>query len=102
MNNIIASKQEKIIKLCQKYRVFKIELFGSATGDNFNPETSDLDFLVQFKPMSPVEYADSFFELRESLEKLFNRSIDLVELATISNPYFLQKIESSRVVLYAN
>lgn len=101
MNSLIESKQTEIAELCQKYKVLKIELFGSATGDDFDPDKSDLDFLVQFQPMPPVEYANSFFGLQSALQDLFNRSIDLVELNTIHNPYFLQSIESNRVVLYA-
>ncbi|CBN55573.1 MULTISPECIES: nucleotidyltransferase family protein [Kamptonema] len=98
---ILESKQVQLTEFCQHYRVLKMELFGSATGDNFDEEKSDLDFLVQFTPMSPVEYANCFFGLREALNKLFNRSIDLVEINSIRNPYFLQSIEKSRVILYA-
>jgi predicted nucleotidyltransferase len=101
MNEIIKSQQTKIVEICQQYKVKKIELFGSAAGDNFDPKQSDLDFLVQFQQMPPVEYANNFFGLRTALQNLFNRSIDLVELNSIRNPYFLQAIESKRVVLYA-
>lgn len=101
MNSLIESKHTQIAELCQKYRVLRIELFGSATGEDFDPDQSDLDFLVQFQQMPPVEYANSFFGLRAALQSLFNRSIDLVELNTIRNPYFLKSIRDNRVVLYA-
>jgi predicted nucleotidyltransferase len=61
--------------------------FGSAARDDFDPESSDLDFLVEFEPMSPREYADSFFGLLEDLERLFGQRIDLLEPEPIENPY---------------
>ncbi len=101
MNNKISSKLAQLNQICQHYRVIRIDLFGSATDETFDSESSDLDFLVQFSPMSPVEYADCFFGLREALENLFERSIDLVELTAIDNPYFLKAIASQRITLYA-
>ena len=47
------------------------------------------------------EYADAYFGLREDLEGLFGRPVDLVMIAAVTNPYFLKNIESTRRVLYA-
>lgn len=100
MNSIIKKNQSQIAAICEKYRVVKIELFGSAIRDDFDPNQSDLDFLVEFQPMPPVEYANSFFGLRWALQDLFQKSIDLVEANSITNPYFREAIELNRVVLY--
>ena len=100
MNSKIENHQSEIAAICEKYRVVKIELFGSATRDDFDPNQSDLDFLVELQPRPPVEYANSFFCLRWALQDLFQKSIDLVEANSITNPYFRQSIELNRVVLY--
>ena len=101
MNSKISSKLAQLNKLCQYYQVTRMELFGSATDETFNSESSDLDFLVQFSSMPPAQYADCFFGLREALENLFERSVDLVELTAIDNPYFLEAIAPQRIILYA-
>jgi predicted nucleotidyltransferase len=100
-NAFIEAKRPQLAELCRRHRVQQLELFGSATGQQFDPDSSDFDFLVQFQPMPPVEHGDSYWRLLEDLEKLLGRPVDLVELAPIRNPYFLQGIEASRVVLYA-
>ena len=100
-NALIEAKRPQLAELCRRHRVQRLELFGSAVGCRFDPDSSDFDFLVQFQPMPPVEHGECYWELLEDLEKLLGRPIDLVELAPIRNPYFLQSIEATRVVLYA-
>lgn len=94
-NNLAALKD-----LCSRHRVERLDLFGSAAREDFDPASSDLDFLVEFVPMSPREHADSFFGLLEDLERLFGRRIDLLEPEPIVNPYLRASIERSRKVLY--
>jgi hypothetical protein len=101
MNPLIEARQKELTELCRRYGVKRLEIFGSAASDDFDPHTSDLDFLVVFDPDAPTRPADRFFGLRESLEALFGRRVDLLELSAIKNPYFLQEIESARSLLYA-
>ena len=101
MNKIILDKQPQLIELCKQFHAQRLEVFGSATGDDFDPAKSDLDFLVVFEEMEPGEHADSYFGLLSALENLFDRNIDLVELKAITNPYLLEAVEESRVNLYA-
>jgi len=103
MNPLIKAKENELAALCRKYRVQRLELFGSAASQAFDPLKSDLDFLVVFErpdESAPGHYADRYFGLLESLEALFSRPVDLVELAAVRNPYFLQSIQSSRSVLW--
>lgn len=79
----------------------RLELFGSAATGEFPRETSDLDFLVEFEPPLGCGYADRYFGLLEALEALFGRPVDLVVASAIKNPYFLEAIAKTRVVLYA-
>jgi uncharacterized protein len=101
MNTLVEAKRSELIELCRRHGVRKLELFGSAAGDRFNLETSDLDFLVEFDPTTPAESARCYFGLLFALEDLFDRHVDLVETAAIRNPYFLHSVAKNRVLLYA-
>ena len=100
MHSIVQDNIEALRELAVKHRVERLDLFGSAVGGDFDPETSDLDFLVTFEPMPPVEHANSFFGLLEDLQRLFRRRIDLLEPEPIENPYIRESIALSRKVLY--
>lgn len=101
MHPIVNAKLPEVRSLCERYHVRKLELFGSAATDRFDPGRSDLDFLVELDPAEPVAHSDRYFGLLFALEDLFARHVDLVETRAIRNPYFLQVIERSRTTLYA-
>jgi len=102
MISLIKDNSEALKDLCKKYRVRRLEIFGSAlSGKNFDTEKSDLDFLVEFLPLKQGEYADTYFGLLKAFETLFNRHVDLVMTGAIKNPYFLEAINKNRKVLYA-
>ena len=88
-------------ELCRRYRVRRHFLFGSAARDDFDPGRSDVDLLVEFEALPPGGYADAYFGLRESLEDLFGRDVDLVALSAVRNPYMKADIERTRTLLYA-
>ena len=100
MNTTVAEHRTELIQLCSMFHVRQLELFGSALGDAYDPERSDLDFLVEFEAIPDGGYAASFFGFKESLEKLFGRPVDLVVGSAIRNPYFRQSIEQSKVLVY--
>ena len=101
MTSIVQDNRETVEQLCRQFRVRRLELFGSAVGETFDPKTSDLDFLVDFEDLEPEEYADTYFGLLEGLQELCNRNVDLVMVSAVKNPYFLESIERSRTLLYA-
>jgi predicted nucleotidyltransferase len=102
MYHLIEEKLEALKRLCVRYKVQRLELFGSALDrDRFDQQTSDLDFLVEFLPLQPGEHADAYFGLLESLEELFGRSVDLVMVRAVKNPYFFESIKKNRMELYA-
>jgi uncharacterized protein len=86
--------QSGLAELCRRCNVRRLDIFGSAVTGRFEPERSDLDFLVAFEALAPADYADAYFGLREGLERLFGRDIDLVTEASLSNPYFRDQVES--------
>jgi predicted nucleotidyltransferase len=100
MHPLIQDKLAALADLCAKNHVRRLALFGSATGPHFNPASSDLDVLVEFQPMPPAEHADSYFGLIEDLQRLFGRPVDLIEPGSLRNPYLLEAIRASQVILY--
>ena len=101
MNPVVEERRADLARLCRRFRVRRLELFGSAARADFDPAASDLDFLVEFDDLEPAEYADAYFGLLEALQAIFGRAVDLVVPSAVRNPYLLRAIEQSRVVLYA-
>lgn len=101
MSPFIDDHRAALEELCRRYRVRRLFLFGSATGDAFDPSQSDVDLLVEFQALPEGAYADSYFGLLESLEALFGRAVDLVTLTALRNPYMRADIERTRTLLYA-
>jgi predicted nucleotidyltransferase len=100
MNKIIADKIQALRKLCIRYDVKTLYLFGSVCSDKFNND-SDIDILISFKDISIEKYTDNYFELHYKLEELFNRKIDLLTENSLSNPFFIESIEETKQLLYA-
>lgn len=96
----LAGQLPNIAALCERYGVAHLELFGSATGPDFNPESSDFDFLVELDAQAPGSRPRRWLELADALEKLLGRHVDLVNQRYIRNPYFLQAVNHSRTVIY--
>ena len=97
--NIIDRNIKAIRALCEKHKVQKLFVFGSVLSNRFN-QSSDIDFVVDFRNVDVYEYADNYFDLKFSLEELLKRDVDLLEEKAISNPYFLQSVESSKQLIY--
>jgi hypothetical protein len=98
---IVEEKRAAIVELCRLHRVRRLDLFGSAAGENFDPLRSDLDFLVEIEDLAPASYSKEYFGLLEDLEDLFGRRIDLVVESAVTNPYFRESFQRSRVRLHA-
>ena len=90
---------DSVKRLCVKHKVRELYAFGSVLGTDFN-EASDIYLLVNFDSMDIKLYANNYFNLKFSLEDLFNRSVDLVEESALKNPYFKSSISNSRQLVY--
>ncbi len=101
MTAIIEQNRDRLIELCRRYHVAKLDVFGSAARDDFNEKTSDIDFLVEFDSSVRQNRFDNFFSLLNELQRLFKRSIDLVEPGGLRNPYFIESVNSTRRKIYA-
>jgi uncharacterized protein len=96
---IIDKNIDKIRALCNKHKVARLFVFGSILTDNFN-KSSDIDLLVDFEGVDLYDYADNYFDLKTSLEKLLKRQIDLLEDKAVKNPYLRKSIDSSKQMIY--
>jgi uncharacterized protein len=83
MHPEIADKRDALIALCKRYDVARLEVFGSALrAEDFGPARSDVDFLVTFAPHFRNSLA-TFADLKEALEALLGRPVDLIERKAI-------------------
>lgn len=80
--------------MCRRLGVRRLELFGSAVEDRFDPARSDLDFLVEFEP-GRGDFS-TYFDLKEGLAGMFGQPVDLLMAGTIRNPYRRRSIEAQR------
>lgn len=88
--------------LCRQYAVRRLKLFGSAAAEGFDPERSDLDFLVEFdEPPPGMRLGTQFFGLMEGLQDVFQRPIDLLEESAIENSRLLRNARAGAATLYA-
>ena len=101
MHSAIAQHRLGISAICQRYRISRLEVFGSAARSvDFNPDSSDADFLVEFAPDAQPGL-DVFFGAKAALEQLLGRNVDLVESGAVRNPYVLASINRNREAVYA-
>lgn len=94
----IESRRAEVARICARLGVRRLELFGSGTRSS---SPRDLDFLADLGDRPPAQYAEAYFALREELEKLFARPVDIVTPSGLANPYFRQRVEQEKTLLYA-
>ena len=100
MHPLIENNRNAIAELCRRHGVHRLEAFGSILRSDFDAQRSDVDVLVEFQP----EVADSFanfLDLKEALEALFERPVDLVEGRAIRNRRLRYHIDQSKTPIYA-
>jgi hypothetical protein len=88
-----------ISSLCRRLKVKRLDIFGSATTGSFRPD-SDVDVLVEFE-RDVRDLFDRYFELKEGLEQILGRTVDVVVEESLKNPYFKLAIEQMRKNIYA-
>jgi len=99
--NGISLSYSEIFDICARYSIVELGIFGSSLRDDFG-DSSDIDFLVTFKPDAKISLLD-IMDLEEELKKKFNRDIDVVEKEALRNPYRRKNIlETSEIVYVAS
>lgn len=99
MHPLIENNRVAIANLCRLHGVRRLEVFGSILREDFDATRSDIDILVEFDPSVAASFTN-FLTLKESLEVLLNRSVDLVELRAVRNRRLRHYIEQSRSPIY--
>lgn len=101
MSAPLEGKEEALAGLCRRHHVRRLYLFGSSLRADFDPERSDLDFLVELGEPPDGRPANQYFGLLKELQSLFGRPVDLVDATAIRNPWFRKSVEATRRELLA-
>lgn len=98
---LIELNLNRIFELCRKHNVKSLAVFGSILTDRFNDQ-SDVDLLVDFDTTDHEkwDYVTNYFDLRDALERLFNRKVDLIEQGGLRNKYFIANINRTKQMIY--
>jgi predicted nucleotidyltransferase len=92
--------RRKIADFCKRWKVVEFSLFGSILRDDFNSD-SDVDVLVTFAPDAQVSLFD-MAQMELELKTIFAREVDLVEKASLYNPYRRREILRTAKRVYAS
>ncbi len=79
----IALHRDELRDLCRRFRVRRLEVFGSAARGDFDPARSDIDFLVEFA--GDDDDLARFVDFKQALESLLARRVDLVDRKAIES-----------------
>ena len=96
---LLEAYKNQIQQLCANHRVKTLYSFGSVNTGRFTAD-SDVDLMVDFATNDPIEYTDSYFDLKFELESILNRSLDLLENRAVRNPFLRESIDKSKVLIY--
>ncbi len=95
----IEKVKPEIERVCRRLPVKRLGLFGSALRQNFS-QSSDIDVLVIFDSGENIDLFNKYFELKEQLEEVFKREVDLVVDKKFKNPIFRKSLDRTRIVIY--
>lgn len=99
MIDIIRNNRNEIEAFCKEFGVSRLSVFGSAARGDFDPASSDLDFLVEFATYGEG-VTGKYFGLVRSLESCFGRKVDLVFGPTVKNPILQEEIDRTLELIY--
>lgn len=102
MHPLIEQHREQIEQLCRTHHVTRLELFGSAARGDFDHNTSDFDFLIEFEELGTHGSSSRYFGMLHGLEDLLKRRVDLVERKAVRNDTFLKNADSASQLIYAS
>jgi uncharacterized protein len=101
MTTAVDSHRAEIQQVCRQFGVQQLDVFGSAVGEAFDPARSDIDFVVDFGSGEQPDLFSRYFGLKEALERLLGRSVDLVMAGAMRNPHFIDSVNRTRRPVYA-
>jgi predicted nucleotidyltransferase len=101
MVRVLEDKREAIAEACARFGVARLDAFGPALRDDFRLGESDVDLLVEFRPMDPFALVDAYFGLLDELREILATNVDLVMSDAIKNRYIAANVERTKQALYA-
>jgi uncharacterized protein len=101
MHPIIEQNLTAIRTLARDYGVTRLEVFGSVCTPEFDPNRSDIDFLVEY----PDDYdfgpwLGRLQDFQQALADLLGYKVDLVMTSALRNKWFRRLANETRTVLY--
>ncbi|MBF2084066.1 nucleotidyltransferase family protein [Thermoleptolyngbya sp. C42_A2020_037] len=100
LNQRIPASLEQIAEFCHRWKIIEFALFGSVLRDDFRSD-SDIDALVTFAP-SPGWSLFDWVDMKDELEDLFRRKVDITDKEGLKNPYRRHEILRTHQVIYAS
>ncbi|MDA0745596.1 MAG: nucleotidyltransferase domain-containing protein [bacterium] len=94
----LSAYQSKLTALCNSLSVKRLELVGSAAREDFQPESSDIDVLIEFEGNHAL--FDRYFELKFGLERILGRKVDVIQRGAIKNPHLRATLERDKIAIY--
>ncbi|MBI3418211.1 MAG: nucleotidyltransferase domain-containing protein [Verrucomicrobia bacterium] len=101
MVTLLQGKNEALAELCRRFNVGRLELFGSACTAEFDADSSDLDFLVEFPTGHDLgPWMSRLFELQAKMSALLGRRVDLVMTSALRDPWFRRQADKTRTLVF--
>lgn len=91
---------ENLIPLLENHQVKKAYVFGSVLTEDFEPNSSDFDLLVEIEESDPLVKGELLMSLWDKLEILTMRKVDLLTPESLKNPILLKSINASKLKIY--
>tara|TARA_Y100000815_G_C13125342_1_gene418471 strand:- start:232 stop:567 length:336 start_codon:yes stop_codon:yes gene_type:complete len=86
--------------LCKLYNVKNLYAFGSATTDQFDENSSDIDLLIEIEENDPLERGEKLLAIWDKLEEFFQRKVDLLTQSSLKNPILRKNIDATKILIY--
>ncbi|MDZ4765982.1 MAG: nucleotidyltransferase family protein [Chloroflexota bacterium] len=95
IDDVIGDKRDAILALAQQYGAYNVRIFGSVARGQARP-TSDIDFLVDWDYERVSAWGSG--ELRDELQTLLGRAIDIVSAKWLDPPLSEQILREAVVL----
>jgi uncharacterized protein len=98
---LVLAARPRILPICAVAGVARLWVFGSAVRDDFDPEHSDLDFVVRFRPDAPRKpWFGELVDLGDALAAVLGRHVDIGEDSALENPHVRASVDAEKVLVY--
>ena len=100
MNHRIDASSDNLALFCRQWKITELSLFGSVLREDFRPD-SDIDVLVTFASEARWSLLD-LPRMQEELSGILGRTVDLVDIKGLRNPFRRREILATREVVDAS